>query len=1599
LTSEPGVDAPGRTLKAKDVGLIACLAAISAWLPFNATAQWVVPDPDFPAGTGPDFIVRTAALQDDGKLLIGGLFTNVDGLSRPGFARVDTNGAVDVSFVPQVSGEPTHIEVLSDRRILISGSFTNVSGIPRPGLAVLEADGTLDPGFVPTNQAGSTSPLTALLAPGGAVMVSGTFTNLGGIPANHLARLLANGSVDPLFISPFDRTNTIILQAIQSDGKPIISGSFSNIVGMNVTNLTRLNLDGSIDLTFVSGLFPDEGVRKVWLQADGRLLVLAQKGAFLPFFSRLARLNTNGTIDASFNVSMNFPGFPWNATLSSVCVQADGRILLGGTFMQVDGFPRARVARLEPDGTLDYCFDIPFSADLSVFALVSKPDESVLVAGSFGGLQGQLHPFLMRLLPPNGCAPGIIQLGISNALARADSPGVMIPVVRAGGGDREETVDFYTRDGSATNGQDYVAGSGTVRFAPGQRSQSITVPLVYTGAGNGPVSFELILTNPGGGASLGPQTNVIVTLSAGMPGTAGMADTNFIPHLDGPVQCILPLPAGGVVIAGTFTNVGGQLSPNVARLKPDGTPDPSFVRSVPLDGEVVSAAVDAAGRVLVAGYFQHVDGQWRPALARFNADGSLDNQFGPFDSSTNAQGSAAAMRTVAVLPDGGIVCGGYLNYYSSDILWKFSSLGQLDAVFTNHLPPFLTVTGVTPLSGGDFLVTGSGFGSSIVRLHADGALNQNFIPPADRQFMDFTGRAVGIAADQRMTVAGGASAFSGLPNQPPFWRLNPDGSLDTGFSATASFKAFGPLTFVQAFGTDPDGRVLVAGSFSNGPPVSIARFNSDGSPDYSFDSGRGLTSTAASSVSVNAIAALPQGGWLIGGDFASYDGFTQPYLVKVLPETPTPSSQFQFELTNLTVWETNGPLTLEVTRTGDASSAASVRVTTQDGTAVAGQDFASVDQILTFAPGEWSKIVSVQIIDDLVVEPLEQFTVQLSQPTGAYTIGTAGSVSVQIRDDDTGVEFVSGSFNAIEESGFALVGVHWTGLISNGLSVIAKVTPITGRSSDLGLSTATITFNGPTTNWFRIPIVDDQVPEGLRQYALELIGTPHLIPGPQSNSVLSVTDRDFPSFAARGVAGSVETVANASNGGVYVAGDFTGVNGVPFTRVARLTPDGEVDLTFNPGVGPDSNVTAIAEQPDGKLVIGGSFTAVNGIPRAGLARLNHDGSLDSSFNAGSGISSTNGIAFVRRLLPLGDGRLWVAGAFTHLNGKSSQLLARLNNDGSLDLSFSSPFSAGIAPVHGSVLSPSVLYDLSPQPDGKLLASGLMYFGSGISLTQANLARLTSAGQPDISFTRTLLRFGFPRILAVAYASPDKFYAGSTISSMGLSETNWVALDRLDTNGGVDPSFQLRGAPVLPFGIAEIRQILVQPDGKILFSAAFYGAGTPLPLQYRYLPAQAVLGRLLPDGTWDNSFSLVVCDLSEATALPGPFWFSDLSFFQRTPSLVVPAVSFAQQPNGVLVLGGIFGSVNGQPRRRLARIDTDGTVRGQLRLALIGGSPGFVVLPPEIETPYVVEASSDLREWTSWVESQYPWWPLQLPIPEGAPVRFFRARALQPPGIP
>ena len=153
----------------------------------------------------------------------------------------------------------------------------------------------------------------------------------------------------------------------------------------------------------------------------------------------------------------------------------------------------------------------------------------------------------------------------------------------------------------------------------------------------------------------------------------------------------------------------------------------------------------------------------------------------------------------------------------------------------------------------------------------------------------------------------------------------------------------------------------------------------------------------------------------------------------------------------------------------------------------------------------------------------------------------------------------------------------------------------------------------------------------------------------------------------------------------------------------------------------------------------------------------------------------------------------------------------------------------------------------------------------------------------------------------------------------------------------------------------------------------------------------IVGRLLADGSWDASFTPLTCALP-LLQQTGPFWFNSPTFVSSLgPELIVPSVGLARQPDGVLVLAGAFDSINAEPRRRLARVDPDGSLRGRLLLELLAGKPSRLSLPAEVEFPYILETSSDLSRWTEWLQDDYPWWPVELMLAPNEPARFFRAR--------
>ncbi len=140
-----------------------------------------------------------------------------------------------------------------------------------------------------------------------------------------------------------------------------------------------------------------------------------------------------------------------------------------------------------------------------------------------------------------------------------------------------------------------------------------------------------------------------------------------------------------------------------------------------------------------------------------------------------------------------------------------------------------------------------------------------------------------------------------------------------------------------------------------------------------------------------------------------------------------------------------------------------------------------------------------------------------------------------------------------------------------------------------------------------------------------------------------------------------------TDGKIVIGGQFSSFDSTPLRCLARIKPDGNLDPDFLAGAGTNwidaadnaLGIFCVTAQPDGRIIIGGSFTTVHGAPRRSIARLNTDGSLDTSFDPGDNIGEGAGSVYAIAVQP--NGRILVGGTFRGLT--------RLNRDGSLDSSF------------------------------------------------------------------------------------------------------------------------------------------------------------------------------------------------------------------------------------------------------------------------------------------------------------------------------------------
>ena len=730
-----------------------------------------------------------------------------------GATRASLAQSPEDGFSPVLFGVVRAIALQTDGRILVGGDFTTPSDLTTPShIARLNRDGSLDSSFV----AGANGTVRAIVVqPDGRILVGGDFTTLGGggsgtTARNRLGRLNADGSLDHSF-DP-NANGPVHALALASDGRILVGGAFTSLANTPRQRLGWLHGNGLLDIT--SDPAVNGTVHALAIEPDGDILV---GGAFTTITTATAgptwALNI-ARLQAGGQIGAFYSHF--NAAVHALVLQPDGRMLVGGDFTTTQASvssattPRHRIARLEATGFPDESFDP--GADGPVYAIAIQRDGRIMLGGAFAMLGGG-----------------------TGTTAQAHF-GRLNP---------DATIDPTFQ----TNANDSV-------FA-----------LVAEPAGTAVAGGAFTQMRGGGGANLALRSYI------GRVAADGSLDANFDPGSECCVEAIAIQPDGRILIAGSFTRVGGtpftDLRSRIARLNQDGSVDPTFNPGA--NGLVRRLIVQADGKILLAGQFTGLGGGTgateRRYIGRLNPDGSVDPDFNP-----SANGEVTAM---AVQADGKIIIGGGFTALACcgpgttarNRVARVHADGTLDAGYDPGADGTILAITLEPdgraLMGGHFSKIGNGATtprSHLARLGTDGAVDLTFDPGANGGV-----EVIALQADGRILVAGGFNFLggggTGLIPRSRLGRLNVDGSLDFDFDPGVGLGS--PAAIVL----QDDGRIVLGGGFlqlggggtGTTTRVHIGRLHADGSLDVDFNPG--------ANSGVQALAVQADGKLLVGGAF------------------------------------------------------------------------------------------------------------------------------------------------------------------------------------------------------------------------------------------------------------------------------------------------------------------------------------------------------------------------------------------------------------------------------------------------------------------------------------------------------------------------------------------------------------------------------------------------------------------------------------------------------------------------------------------------------------------------------------------------------------
>lgn len=645
---------------------------------------------------------------------------------------------------------------------------------------------------------------------------------------------------------------------------------------------------------------------------------------------------------------------------------------------------------------------------------------------------------------------------------------------------------------------------------------------------------------------------------------------------------------------------------------------------------------------------------------------------------------------------------------------------------------------------------------------------------------------------------------------------------------------------------------------------------------------------------------------------------TAPYVARYR----TARSRLGFAEREQVVREGNTNAVVRLVRSGDLETSTRVSVLFEGtSTARSGQDYTRPSSTLVqFATNQAAAELVIPILADDVVEAEETIRLSLSGVLGDHGLGTNSMLTVTLRDaavpeSHFAVRFDDGATVVRESAGRVEVKVSCQpGAFQPGVTV-----PF--RTED-GTALAGVDYEAVSGSWtmsetsspIRIPIVNRTGPNPDRSF--------RLVVGSRTNEVRILDEQRPGSLViaygeSLGVSGRT---ALRDDGSMLIWGSFDHVGGVARDGLALLKPDGTVDDAFRPpalllghrrleNIGEGSAnalIRRVVIQPDGRILVAGLFSRVNGEARGALIRLFPDGRLDEDFGRGLGFDSD-----ISDLAVQPDGRILAVGDFEMVSGVRRPFIVRLMPDGTPDESF----RPNGGPVHDAS---TWVGAVAVQPDGRILIGGRFHRVDGVSMP--NLARLNANGTLDGSFK---LRGGAGgQVEGILLQADGRIVVTGIFESVGGRASRRLA--RLNADGSNDASFR----PPNPDG--DIPDVVSLPDGRLLVGGVFTRiAGQSRPF----------LARLNADGTLDGTFD------------PG--------------DLPVPA-SMGGRANvlgdGSLILNGDFAGRTGPRPVRLLKLRF-GDVAPRLGAPVLHGDRLEARVHGVVGGRYRWEASDDLQRWT------------------------------------